>query len=464
MNINSFDSEMRRRAQQEDCPVPEGFQTRMAQTLSKLPEKKRTVPRRLAGRIAAVAAAALLVTSAVAASPTLQDVLESFMGEFLPYGQPLEEGVSVTDQGVTVRLVSAMADQGMARVIVEVSGDLGGTLPLGKNGVLASIFWAQEEGSAGGSVGKTECIAVDPEQGTCLVESRLWSDGIHGGRNMEFQIWKLFPNQKEASGSYFEEGIDLSGAAEASCLELEGETVLKPGQGSRALPGMEDITISAVGYDSEGALHVQYQMPEGTIPEECRVVSTLYQRGGDGSVLRAHGMEQGEQQTFWAFALDGTVYVDQKFTMATEDRDGWSLASVILTYSDAPHLEGDWTLEFEVPALPERTIQLGGETAWSETTRVEGLTLTPWSVRLTGFAQQTLNEDVPCFAILQDGSRVEAHGVTFYHIDFTGRWEEERTSVGFWEFDAPVETSEITAVEIGGRHIALTGETTGTIA
>jgi len=201
MNINSFDSEMRRRAQQEDCPVPEGFQTRVTQTLNKLPEKKRTIPRRLAGRIAAVAAAALLVTSAGAASPALQDTLESFLGGFLPYSQPLEEGVSVTDQGVTVRLVSAMADQGIARVIVEVSGDLGGTLPLGTGGVSAWLSW--EGGSA--DIGKTECIAVDPERGTCLVESRLWSDSIHAGRNMEFQIWKLFPNQKEAEGYYFDE-------------------------------------------------------------------------------------------------------------------------------------------------------------------------------------------------------------------------------------------------------------------
>ena len=443
MNINSFDREMRRRAQQEDCPVPEGFQTRVTQTLNKLPEKKRTIPRRLAGRIAAVAAAALLVTSAVAASPALQDTLESFLGGFLPYSQPLEEGVSVTDQGVTVRLVSAMADQGMARVIVEVSGDLGGTLPLGTGGVSAWLSW--EGGSA--DIGKTECIAVDPERGTCLVESRLWSDSIHAGRNMEFQIWKLFPNQKEAEGSYFDEGIPL-----------------EPGQGSRTLPGKDGIELVSVEYDSGGDLHLKYKLPEGALPEECRVMSTLYQRGENGDVLRAHGAEDGEEQNFMAFEQGGRVYVDQKFTMLEGERQDWSLAGVVLTYSDAPHLEGNWTLEFEVQALPERSIELDGETAWSETTRVDGLTLTPWSVRLTGFAQQTLNDDVPCFAILQDGSRVEAHGETFYHIDFSGRWEEEITSVGFWEFNAPVETSEITAVEIGGRHIALTGETTGTIA
>ena len=70
---NEFDERMKRRAQDEDCPVPAGFDARLAERLAALPEPEERPARRrrLHGRTLVLAAAVAAVATAACAAVSL---------------------------------------------------------------------------------------------------------------------------------------------------------------------------------------------------------------------------------------------------------------------------------------------------------------------------------------------------------------------------------------------------------
>ena len=72
-------------------------------------------------RAAAVLACAalLMITAAVAAAPTVWDALMAHLGVFAPYAQTIEDAVS-TDQGIELRVLSALTDDLKAQVFLSV--------------------------------------------------------------------------------------------------------------------------------------------------------------------------------------------------------------------------------------------------------------------------------------------------------------------------------------------------------
>ena len=66
-----------------------------------------------------MAAVLILTGSALAISPTLREKLSRALGLFEAYTTPFEDA-SAVDQGVEIRLLSAMADEYTVRIYLEV--------------------------------------------------------------------------------------------------------------------------------------------------------------------------------------------------------------------------------------------------------------------------------------------------------------------------------------------------------
>lgn len=107
-------------------------------TLNAIPSERRRYMRQKL-RFAAVLTAAViaLAGTALAVSPSLRGLLENALGSFAPYAQEVN-GVSVIDQGIEVRVVSAVADGETAVAYVTVTDLTGNRLDenLGYNGSL----------------------------------------------------------------------------------------------------------------------------------------------------------------------------------------------------------------------------------------------------------------------------------------------------------------------------------------
>ena len=400
------------------------------------------------GRLLAVAAACVVLTSSVlAASPTLRERLEQLLGGFAAYSQSFEDDMSVTDQGVTMRLVSAMADQGTVRLFLEFSGDMGGLMTVGEKGPIGGYLdWENE---VPWSLFSIQCIDRDEANQTSLVEFRRWDQGVHEDGTMTLKVWEIYPETRELESEVF--WIDFSDVREVESETLDsGEVVLKPGQDSRPLPEMKGAEISSVGFAGDGMLHVLYRLPEEAVLEESSVLGQLRNDGNKPGYV-VYGSREGQE--FFQdvrFERDGQGYIDVKYCIAQEEIQGWGLEWVHMSYATVPHIEGEWQLTFEVEQLPVRQLQLTGETDWDAEWKVQSLMLTPWSIRLMGTAPYY--SSYPCYVTLEDGTVLEPEPSS---SSITG--PEETYCIGCWEFDQPVEIEKVIALQIGAWEIRLDG-------
>ena len=119
--MEQFDKRLKAMAEKEGCAVPEGFDARIRETLDALPPRRGR--RRLGaakGALAAAAACVLLVGTAFAASPGLQELLADALGGFAPYAQVQDGGVYVWN-GYEFEVLSALADENTIRVYTRIT-------------------------------------------------------------------------------------------------------------------------------------------------------------------------------------------------------------------------------------------------------------------------------------------------------------------------------------------------------
>ena len=126
--MNEFNEAYRRQMEQAG-PT----QAQLAGVLERLEREERgagNMSRRkrvLSTVLAAAVLTAALSIAALAASPTLRQSLESFLGSFAPYSQEVE-GVSVTDQGIRVSVVKALGDESGGTIYLEIQDLIGDRL------------------------------------------------------------------------------------------------------------------------------------------------------------------------------------------------------------------------------------------------------------------------------------------------------------------------------------------------
>lgn len=238
-----FDAQMKGRAGIEDCPIPQDFEERLEKRLEELPAQARS-KKRLGRRIIAIMAAVLILTgSALAISPTLREQLSRALGLFEAYTTPFE-GASAMDQGVEIRLLSAMADEYTVRIYLEVQ-DLTEKRPMGDISNLWIDFLTPSEGSEiqGMSFG-TKILGYEEETHTALVELSAAGEDYSQTEN-----WNLAISRITFFNRYEQEAITGDWEISFTLTPLETRTIsLDAGDHS----DFHTLKISPIGIVLEG--------------------------------------------------------------------------------------------------------------------------------------------------------------------------------------------------------------------
>lgn len=155
--------------------------------------RRKSVRVRSWGRrcVAAAAACAVLIGSTLALSPGLREQLAAALGGFGPYMQEIDEAVCV-ENGIEIKVISAVADSYMVRVYAEAR-DLEGDRLTADMGVFGFIDRKAEEEPEGGrgATGSAKCVGFDEETGTALLELDTWGDFSSDLGEMKLLIYSL---------------------------------------------------------------------------------------------------------------------------------------------------------------------------------------------------------------------------------------------------------------------------------
>lgn len=419
---------------------------------------------RRAGRTALIAAAvcALCIVTALAASPTLRDILGQSLGGFVPYSQEMED-VSVTDQGLRVSVVRALADTSGGTVYLEVQDLTGDRLT--EDTQFSS--WVRP-------------MAYDPETRTLLARLDFYGtdflereDGmaevsigeIWGGENFE---GIPLPAELLAPDNVLE---TMTAPEDQSHGTYDDRIVLVPEQTPRELEGVEWCSLSSMGFDEQGRPHVQIKMAEGweeQVPKYAFYADLVGLHNqldgtGDYEVFSLQGKD---------YALEGGRYLDYCLEPITDVRDraeggleyvylpreAYQELGITLCLSGwigtREKVEGDWSLTFPIETLPDRTATVDQTV---NTKHVERITLTARSATLRLTPANGKQGDLmflPLTVYLSDGSHVTVERGRTTH----SYRDEEPYSLDTWTFPDPIDPAEVTAFSLGYWYVPLDGD------
>ena len=388
-------------------------------------------------RLAAVlaAAAVVLAGTAIAAGPLLGEALQRALGGFAPYAQTLEG--TATDQGIRVRVLSALADSTTVKVYAEVTDLEGDRL------ANASIHgWVNIESDADSSIVSLSgsLLSYDPQAKTALmVFSRSGSGGLTDQTSAVLEITGIQPEYY----SFETDPIPVEAITSellATQVLSTGETVLAPGQNPLELGKGGGVSLSSAGFAADGRLHFLFCLPDGADPERSSVLLTAYSkswREGDGPDLK---FNQDMQRI--AFLQDGAVYYDLSVTAVPDDLpDLLELTGAYGSYICAQEVEGTWEIPVAVTPVEEHTSPLTGTIDHS--TLLE-LSLSPLGVILRSSSpDMTQIGGYPLTVFLADGTRLHPASST------VGAGSDLEVHLARWEFEHPVELEQITGVALG---------------
>lgn len=424
-------------------------------------EEGTTVKRakRLGRRAAAVLMAAALCMAlgitALAVSPTMQEILSQSLGSFAPYSQTVE-GVSAVDQGIQVSVVRAIADESGGTAYLEIKDLTGDRL------------------TEDTKMRYVHPIAYDPETRTLLAQMSWHGSSILDGEgNVSVTIKEIWGGENIKGLALPAELLEADNVLQTatvpedqSCGTGDDRVVLVPGQTPRDL-GVEWFTLSSMGFDELGRLHVQIkladeyvnQLPnEGWLVSMSEIAKVLRERYPDGhhSVQgTTHRFEEGcyvdyclQPILYVAWDAKGFPYAPKEWYQGLElTLEGW--------IGVRERVEGEWTLTFPVETLPERTVTVGQVV---DTKLVETATFSIKGVTLrTTDTNQTRGDLSPLTVAvyLADGSHVTmTRGISTHWYE-----EEEPYYLATWEYPEPIDPAEVTAISLGYWYIPIDGET-----
>lgn len=464
--MTEFDQTLKERAAREDCPTPVDFDGRVDTILSELPEKRRTGRRRGPVRVLLSAAAlcVLCVVSALALSPGLRDTLAQMLGGFEPYSQTVE-GVAVVDQGIEVRVVSALVDDSGGAIYLAVTDLTGDRLEAGIGlDNYTAISYDTETGSALFKINIETAVQVNSD-GTL--------QGLQDTYPLRFQV--VYPAARiafeEISIPWEQAGEDI---LESYTLEdgnidpkVDDRTVLEPGQTPMALEGTELFSISSMGWDDKGTFHILLEMADGVFGSEFGINFTVEGKMWDSTdyYTSLKDRNYGRSQKF---IIDNGRYVDLAFQEAAE-YDLKNILSETFTlqgyvYQSQP-IYGEWDLEAPLELLPARTVSVQ-DTLGRENMLLESLTFSVIGVQAHGSTWENSRAtlvSMPLTVYLADGTTVRA-------VPDISRWTgvaegAENGATGqfqsVWTFEEPVDPQTIVGVALAQRYIPIDGDAAG---
>lgn len=461
MMRTSFDEIMKTRARTENCPIPGDFERRVKTVIEALPEHHaRRVSRHIVQKTVAIAAViCLLAVSTLAVSPTLRDTLAGLLGSFEPYSQTVD-GVSVTDQGIQVRVLSTIADENDGMAYLEITDLTGNRL---------------DESTAYDRVW-LGCAAYDPDADTALFSYRIAPQDRNGDGTATISIGRFLPGVQKFEGVKLPWELVTDQKLETlTAEEIEGETgnpalVLKPGQTPAQL-NTDLFTLSSMGFDSRGDFHVQIAFADGVAAAE---LATIYTETMEGAFAPNY-----DDRCIDSILLENGKYLDITYTMYTIEHFGeFRVDDLQGTVTTKPVIEGEWSLTFPLEILPERTVTL--EEILMDM-HLETFRITAMSLRLETACADPEHpaylKDFPVSIFCQDGTsfRLTYSDWAALYQDEEGNMsdgggmrsgiqtgEKERYGALYlWSFPQAVDPADVVGVSIGQRYIPLNDDTAG---
>lgn len=425
----------------------------------------REKPRRHLTRrgLAALATAAVLTVTALAAGPTLWQAIQNDLGNRASYATQVE--AACEDQGIRIEVLAALADTRVTRLYFTVQDRTGALLDADTT---SDLTLSQETGGQfdWGNGGKgLEVLAYDPEQHLAtLVYSRGTAD-----------LAGTPPTQVRLEASYFIPGHRQSRLAldrdELPTETLEstvtdaGTTVLLPDQNPMVLGEDGDVSISSIGFASDGSFHIRFAQGEKVSPTTdseypFRVDYYLYdpenperwpEQGVGNAICTA--VEGGWDLCLPSLTPDTLEYLD--------------LLCLTADYSVAGgRIEGNWEVTVPVEVMDLRTATpaeplvlpytQNGEQPYGRAhdAQLDQLTVSPLSV-CTDFTTPE-GQEAPC---MLNGAELSltvtmADGTVLAPAYYDEVWSQQAGWV-MWEFEDPIDPDQVVSVTLNGQTIPL---------
>ena len=414
----------------------------------------------------AAALCAVLAVGALAASPALREAIDQALGSFGPYSQEVE-GVSCTDQGITLRVVRTLADENGGTVYLEATDHTGNRLS-GKS-VLEGY--------------NSSCLAYDPESRTALFGvdiDPMWYQGRDEAGNYTLEFGVIQPavvrfNQVELPWELVtDRRLDSMTLSTQDCVEcmdtapVEANTVLVPNQTPADL-GTELFTLSSMGFDQAGAIHVQIRLADGVTADVGEIWSSFPALDESLRATLGARWELGERHT--TFVQDGIYYKDICFTGLTDSQLGrFSIEFLTGQVHLGETIQGQWRLTFPLKLLPQRVITLE-ETINGQV--LESITITATTVRKTARYLDPEHPTVLGYQLsvyLADGSVLtvpydsQARRQTLYQgEDGALSPKSSQAPAGeaiTWSLPQAVDPQEVVGIAIGQRYFPIRSDNT----
>lgn len=455
-----FEEEYRR--EMSEMSLSKERTEKITELMTEVPVRKT----RHAGR--AVLAVALvcvaLMGSALAMSPTLRDILAQTLGGFSSYAQ-VEEEVSVVDQGIEVKVVSAMADSTQIKIYAEVRDLTEDRLK--DSNITLNGYNAIRHTTSGEFVASfsSNCLGYDPESRTALFEFvRNGTVPTEDLSDLTLAISGFQPGDVMFT-STDPLPIELLGSETLRSRTLEtGELVLEPGQTPAELPGAEPFSLSSMGFAADGKLHFLFKLGAEADLKESHIILTVQSKSDQANGTDDHGMvynssdRNGGGILDVTFTLEGKNYVDIVYGAQPEDLSDLILSEVYGRAVLAEPITGNWVLPLELERLSELQMPLSGTVG---SVSLKTLGISPLSVTMEGDTEDGSPAvfRYPLSVFLEDGTVL--HPTSKGSAAYRGE-DGEMHSFNRWEFTSPVDVTQVTGVAVGLWMIPVADGAAGT--
>lgn len=421
----------------------------------------------------AAALCAALAATALAVSPTLREALQNALGNFAPYAQTVE-GLSVEDQGVEVKVVSALSDGNLAKVYYEIQDLTGDRLdeftfddlraPMPVNwGDDGDVHWA-----AASSCGIGGLVSYDPETRTALMVGAVRGDGPPAEKLiLDMDIKQIKP------GVHYESlAIDpdwIAGETLQTLTLPNGKVVLAPEQNPRELEDSKFLSVSSYGFGEDGVLHLLMKVNVDDSQWEKDECNIRYSGGASRSetppdysrtaryiqTTDYKGMTEEEiklAEPYTCFEWNGATYYDSRTGITpadvAEDDVEWFEKLNAFLYT-RPIIRGNWSLTVETKMVEQTSIDMAqsqtafeGVEAKTLHLSVQGCTIESDPNGVAGSMNYILT------VYRSDGSSVSAgRSDSLFHA---GRY-----AVNHWTFPEPIDPEDVVAIALGLWYIPI---------
>ena len=443
------------------APSPELVADTKIRLRAALAGKQR--PRRHLTRrgLAALAAAAVLTVSALAAAPAVWQTIQKDLGNRAPYAAQVLG--CCEDQGVRIEVQAALADTRVTRLYFTVQDLTGNTLDADTTSDLTLSLETNGRFDRGNGGKGLEVLSYDPEQRLATLVYSLGTAELAGSPPTQVRLEAscFIPGHRQARLALNQE--ELPAQTLESSVTDTGVTVLQPDQNHMALEKDGAVSISSMGFAADGRYHVRF-VQEGTIfplmdnGSPCYVEYYLY---------------DPENPDRWPQQDVGDV-------ICTDVQDGWDVCLPSLTPDTLKYLElvqlrtdyaagggrleGNWkiTVPVEVMALraatPATTLVFpythGGEMPFGHDwdARLKQLTVSPLSVCADFITPE--GQEYPCQLTGTELSLTVtlADGSVLTPAYYDEVWSQ-RTGWVMWEFEAPIQPEQVRSVTLNGQSV-----------